>query len=436
MRVALYARVSTEEQSVKGLSIEAQLAALDEWAKDKTVVDHYIDPGISARKPASKRPELQRLLRDVEAGKVDLVAFTKLDRWTRAVKEYWKVQEVLDRHNVAWRAIHEDYETETASGRFKVNIMLAIAEDEADRTSERVKAVFAEKRKKGLAVVGNVPPGIDYNGGKITPNADAEKVREVFRTYISTRSLGTTAVKAGEILGKRYAPNGMKYFLQNERYVETGIIPRETWEQTQAILNTRATRSERTNMVYLFSGLLVCPVCGYRLAVHNTPKDGKNYVYYRCGRNIKGHRCTWNGGIREEACEEYLLSQILPAVKEHNVTVRQKQKKPVDTASIKRKLDRLTDLYVEGAMEKEEYEKRAAPLRDQLKEAQLQPRPLDTAEIVSTRDLYPRLSRAGKKAFWSHLLKSITPTEDGFSFELGLLYVIKRVDFLQYSTIS
>lgn len=436
MRVALYARVSTEEQSVKGLSIEAQLAALDEWAKDKTVVDHYIDPGISARKPASKRPELQRLLRDVEADKVDLIAFTKLDRWTRAVKEYWKVQEILDRHNVAWRAIHEDYETETASGRFKVNIMLAIAEDEADRTSERVKAVFAEKRRKGLADVGAVPPGIDYNGGHLTPNADAEKVRELFRFYVSTRSLGTTATKAADILGRAYSPQGMKYLLQNERYVETGIVTRETWEQAQNILSTRATRSARTGMVYLFSGLLVCPVCGCRLAVHNTPKDGKNYIYYRCGRTIKGHRCTWTGGVREEACEEYLLSKILPAVKEHNVTVRQKQKKPVDTASIKRKLDRLTDLYVNEAIEKEDYEKRAAPLRDQLKAAQFEPRPLDTAEIVSTRDLYPRLSRAGKKAFWSHLLKSITPTENGFSFELGLLSVIKRVDFLQYSTIS
>lgn len=433
MRVALYARVSHEEQVRTGLSIDTQIAALDEWAKDKTVVGHYVDLGISARKPASARPELQRLLRDVEAGKIDLVAFCKLDRWFRNVKEYYKVQEVLDAHKVAWRAINEDYETETASGRFKVNIMLAIAEDEADRTSERVKAVFAEKRRKGLADVGAVPPGIDYNDGHLTPNADAEKVRELFRFYVSTRSLAKTATKAGDILGRPYSPQGMKYLLQNERYTTTGIVTRETWEQAQTILATRATRSARTDMVYLFSGLLVCPVCGCRLTVHNTIKKGQNYIYYRCGRNNKGHRCTWAGGVREETCEEYLLSKILPAIADYNVTVRKKQKKPVDTASIKRKLDRLTDLYVNEAIEKADYEKRAAPLRDQLKEAQLQPRPVDTAEILSTRDLYPRLSRGGRKAFWSHLLKSITPTEDGFSFEFSLPSVIKSVDFLRYS---
>ena len=69
-RVFLYIRVSTEEQAIHGLSIEAQTAALEEWARANRhkVVGIYIDAGISARKPASKRPELQRLLDDVRAG--------------------------------------------------------------------------------------------------------------------------------------------------------------------------------------------------------------------------------------------------------------------------------------------------------------------------------------------------------------------------------
>ena len=69
-RAALYIRVSTEEQAVHGLSIEAQREALDAWAEASgvQVAGHYIDAGISARKSAAKRPELQRLLSDVEAG--------------------------------------------------------------------------------------------------------------------------------------------------------------------------------------------------------------------------------------------------------------------------------------------------------------------------------------------------------------------------------
>ena len=93
-RAALYIRVSTEEQAVHGLSIEAQREALDAWAETAgvQVARHYIDAGISARKSAAKRPELQRLLADVEAGLIDLVVFTKLDRWFRNIAEYYKCE--------------------------------------------------------------------------------------------------------------------------------------------------------------------------------------------------------------------------------------------------------------------------------------------------------------------------------------------------------
>ena len=136
-RVFLYARVSTEEQAVHGLSIEAQTRALEEWAKANghKVVGTYVDAGISARKPASKRPALQSLLSDIRSGKGDMVAFTKLDGWFRNLAEYYKVQEVLEQNRVDWKAIQEDYETATASGRLKVNIMLSVAQDEADRKS-------------------------------------------------------------------------------------------------------------------------------------------------------------------------------------------------------------------------------------------------------------------------------------------------------------
>ena len=143
-RVFLYIRVSTEEQAVHGLSIEAQTAALEAWAQTNghKVAGVYTDAGISARKPASNRPALQRLLVDVQAGKGELIVFTKLDRWFRNIAEYYKVQEILERNHVDWRTIQEDYDTSTAAGRLKINIMLSVAQDEADRTSERIKAVM------------------------------------------------------------------------------------------------------------------------------------------------------------------------------------------------------------------------------------------------------------------------------------------------------
>ena len=159
-RVALYMRVSTEEQALHGYSLPAQKDALHQYAKDHsmTVVGEYVDEGISGRKSASKRPALARMLRDVEAGKIDQILFIKLDRWFRSVKEYYRVQEVLDRNKVTWRTILEDYNTESADGILKVNIMLSVAQNEAERTGERIKFVLDNKVQK-KQVVGKQPYG-------------------------------------------------------------------------------------------------------------------------------------------------------------------------------------------------------------------------------------------------------------------------------------
>lgn len=406
MRVALYARVSTDEQAIHGLSIDAQLAALREWAKDKSIVDEYVDLGVSARKPILKRQELQRLLRDVEQGKIDTIAFTKLDRWTRNVREYYKAQDVLDAHNVSWRAIHEDYETETAAGRLKVNIMLAVAQDEADRTSERIKAVFEDKRRKGLVPTGSVPLGIRLEAGKYVPSDEAHRARDIFLTFIATRSPTETARRHG------MTANGIRYLLRNETYKTAGVIDGNTWDTAQSILRSRAQRMVRTDRVYLFSGLLICPHCGSHLTVVRVD----NYVYYRCPRHFDG-MCP-GIHVSELKIEAFLLSQLLPAVEGYNLKLTRKQKKPVSVQNIQRKLDKLTDLYLEDKISKEEYDARSEPLRDALKSAHAAPKTAPAEEIRAALDVYPTLTRTAKKAFWSALVQSVTPKADGFDFAL------------------
>lgn len=423
MRVALYARVSTEEQALHGLSIEAQTAALDAWAKDHTIVDHYVDRGISARIPIKKRPELQRLLRDVEQGRIDLVVFTKLDRWTRNIREYYKAQDVLDAHNVAWKALQEDYETQTAAGRLKVNIMLAVAQDEADRTSERVKAVFEEKRRKGLVVNGNMPLGLTVVDGHLSPSADAGKIKEAFRFYIASRSVYALAVKSKEILGRPYTSPGIRSMLQNQRYLDAGVISLGEWEQAQQILSVRAVRRSRTDRVYLFSGLMLCPECGGRMTARCCKKGETEYVYYNCGRAHKSGQCSYRTMIREESVEDFCKKRLLKEIAGYNLKVRKAQKKPVDVAALQRKLDRLTDLYTDGLIGRDEYNERSSPVRDALRTAQTETKEKNPWEVMTVLDAYDSLSRFAKKAFWSQVLQSVTPSEDGFILALGLLSV-------------
>ncbi len=191
-RVFLYVRVSTEEQAVHGLSIEAQTAALENWAQANQckVVGIYTDAGISARKPASKRPALQRLLAGVRAREGDLILFTKLDRWFRNISEYYKVQEVLERYHVSWKTIQEDYDTTTASGRLKVNIMLSVAQDEADRTGERIQFIFQDKVQRGEVISGKVPLGYKIENKKMVIDpATAPIARDIFQQYLALRSV-------------------------------------------------------------------------------------------------------------------------------------------------------------------------------------------------------------------------------------------------------
>lgn len=144
LRVALYPRVSTEEQFLRGYSLQTQEEVLTQYSNDHgyKIVGVYRDEGHSARKPALKRKVMQELLADVQTGKIDRILSIKLDRWFRNVREYHKIQEILEANNVTWQATMEDYNTATADGRLKVNIMLSVAENESDRTSERIKFVF------------------------------------------------------------------------------------------------------------------------------------------------------------------------------------------------------------------------------------------------------------------------------------------------------
>lgn len=413
MRVALYARVSTSEQVEHGLSVEAQTHALDEWAKNHTIVDHYVDLGVSARSPASKRPELQRMLRDCEAGKIDLIVFTKLDRFFRNVKEYYKVEDVLERNNVSWRAIHEDYETETAAGRLKVNIMLAVAQDEADRTSERIKAVFARKKEKGLVPSGAAPFGVINDKGILKPSNDADKIRAVFDTFIDERSAHAVTLRSAELLGHPLTDNGVRYLLRNESYLKAGVIDKPTWDKAQEILSVRAVRRPKTDRVYLFAGILVCPVCGCKLTSHFWNPGKYEYTYYRCYAKDKNGTCAFKTSVREDRVEEYLLSSLGSLIADYNVEVETKQKSLPSPASIKAKMDKLTDLYLNDTISKEDYLARYDPLKEALKDAENAPKPVPPEAVTSLKASYQSWSREARKAFWSRLLVKVVPNEDG-----------------------
>ena len=144
LRVAIYIRVSTDKQVKDGDSMRDQLATGQKYIdghENMILVDTYIDDGISGQK--LKRDDFQRLIDDVRAGRIDLIIFTRLDRWFRNLRHYLNTQDILDKHGVSWTAIEQPYfDTSTPHGRAFVNNSMIWAELEAQNDSDRILGVF------------------------------------------------------------------------------------------------------------------------------------------------------------------------------------------------------------------------------------------------------------------------------------------------------
>ena len=152
--VAAYVRVSSQEQKLHGLSIDAQKQKLVEYAEKHNlkIVEWYMDEGVSATRPIAKRPELQRMVYDARKGRFKRILFIKLDRFFRSVAEYHACMKMIE--PVIWTATEEKYDLSNANGRAFVNMKLTIAELEADTTGERIKIVNDYKVKSGMPLGG------------------------------------------------------------------------------------------------------------------------------------------------------------------------------------------------------------------------------------------------------------------------------------------
>lgn len=415
-RAALYARVSTEEQARHGYSIGAQIENLRAYAKehDYQVVGEYVDEGISARKPYKKRPALLQLLEAVEAGRVDLILFVKLDRWFRNVAAYHQVQPILEAHNVAWQATLEDYETLTASGRFKVNIMLSVAEDEADRTAERIKFVQEAKRAKGEWLNDSVLIGFKLENKKVVQDPDqAQIIQDLFQTFIDNRSCAICR----NMLHDKYQINRsfttVRWLLHNKQYIQ--IVGHEQFQRAQEILQTRSQRNTgRTGSVFLFTSIIYCKECGGRVKASRV----KGIAYYSCYRHDEygNYRCSNNKHLPEPKIESFLLENLEESVRDYNAKIASRQKPKKDTDRIRKKMEKLKDLYLDDLISKEVYERDYRALEKDLYAWEPEEKQIDLSEIRSALKLYSALDMQNRKAFWSRTIKRIELDSEGQIF--------------------
>src|SRR5215813_8114072 len=196
LRCAVYTRKSSEhglEQDFN--SLDAQREAAEAYIKSQAhegwrlVKTRYDDGGLSGG--TLERPALQSLLADIAARKVDVVVVYKVDRLTRSLSDFAKLVELFEANGVSFVAVTQQFNTTTSMGRLTLNVLLSFAQFEREVTSERIRDKIAASKRKGLWVGGMAPLGYDTKDRKISVNeAEAERVRTIFRRYLRLGSLG------------------------------------------------------------------------------------------------------------------------------------------------------------------------------------------------------------------------------------------------------
>ncbi|WP_079908234.1 recombinase family protein [Paenibacillus sp. 32352] len=333
--IAIYLRVSTEEQAQHGTSIDVQKERLIAYCQSQGWANYklYIDDGYTGTK--LERPAMQRLIRDIEKGKIHGVIVYKLDRLSRKQKDVlYLLEDVFEKNNVIFKSATEPFDTSTPFGKAMIGVLAVFAQLERDMIVERTVSGRREKVNQGFWPGGRVPFGYSWDKEnkqlEIIPE-EAQIVREIYKRYITGQSRLQIAEWAASRTKARVIDHSVIrdmlarpiYMgkLINEGELVDGnheaIIDIETWKAAQREQEARAEGSTPLGE-YLLTGLLECGVCNGNVVhvIRNTKPRGKLYSYnlYACKqqhvrKKDRNNHCSL-GYFSRASVENFVISKI------------------------------------------------------------------------------------------------------------------------------
>jgi site-specific DNA recombinase len=344
VRCAIYTRKSTEdglEQTFNSLDAQREACAafiLSQKHEGWTLVPHlYDDGGFSGG--SMERPALQRLLADVEAGRVDVIVVYKVDRLTRSLADFAKIVAVLDGKGASFVSVTQAFNTTTSMGRLTLNVLLSFAQFEREVTGERIRDKIAASKKKGLWMGGPVPLGYEVRDRKLVINlVEAAAVRDIMQRYLTTAS-ANVLIEELEQAGIRtkvqhrvsgphrggipFRRGSLYHLLKNPVYrgfiVHKGntypgeheaIIDEELWTAVQdKLAGNAAARKTKVNMRHnaLLAALLF-DAENRPMVFSHTAKGQVRYRYYASRREPDDKRPATR--VTAETIEQVVLEQV------------------------------------------------------------------------------------------------------------------------------
>jgi len=312
----IYTRKSTDERlDMEFNTLDAQREACEAYILSQksegwvASPEQYDDGGYSGGN--LDRPDLNKLIEDIKAGKINVIVVYKIDRLTRSLTDFSKLVEVFDEYGVTFVSITQSFNTTTSMGRLTLNVLLSFAQFEREVSGERIRDKIAASKARGMWQGGRPPFGFDIGDRRLVTNAeDAPKTKEIFELYLELgcvqklkQELELRGIKSRERVSRKHLTYGGKYFsrgalysmLQNPTYIgkishkgkiheglHDAIISIELWDQVQEKLKYQAAhprglkkkrhKNMLANVMFDEQGNAYAPVF--------TNKQNKKYRYY------------------------------------------------------------------------------------------------------------------------------------------------------------
>lgn len=386
VRCVIYPRKSSEEGLEQSFnSLDAQREACEAYIKSQLhegwVLDatRYDDGGFSGG--SMKRPALQQLMQDIEAGKVDLIVVYKVDRLSRSLADFSKMVEAFDQYGVSFVSITQQFNTSTSMGRLTLNVLLSFAQFEREVTGERIRDKLAASKKKGMWIGGPVPLGYDVQERELVVNQDeADRVDHIYRRYLD---LGSVKLLKEELdrkgiaskstrkqpTGRPFSRGSLYTLLRNPLYIgriahqgtlypgrHSAIVAKPLWKAVQKKLSENRHRKRLRTAAKepsLLAGLLF-DERGHPFSPSHSRKKSRRYRYYVNQAVIQFKQAPPDTLIRipaqvvETLVENQVIKlmrnpgQLLAALSSFDLSAPEKQALVEQAAIFSREWDRLT----------------------------------------------------------------------------------------------
>ncbi len=368
-KTALYIRVSTDAQYEEGYSVDAQKEKLKQYCKLKDITNYefYIDGGWSGSN--IDRPEMKRLISEIEFGKISSVIVYKLDRLSRSQKDtIFLLEDIFIPHDCNFVSLNENFDTTTPYGKAMIGILSVFAQLERENIRERTKMGMYERVKSGLWMGGGrIPFGYDYDSQKniLVPNEHAEDVRQIFGLYLQGFSSSELSKMFPDVANDSHILHILsrvtycgKIKFRDEIFQGSheAIISDELFDKVQIELKRRSSK-HIVKSEYLLAGFVYCGKCGAKMRYQ---KWGKRIILYCYSQQaskpnlVKDPNCD-NKRIDAEDLERIVLADLFEKTEQI-----EKENTPVPVMAsamgvlqnqyniLSQKIKRLYNLYAES----------------------------------------------------------------------------------------